>query len=374
MKAWKQAAKIGAVIHGPEVVDSGSALKLIDYLNKFGSVTAILGGTMGRLAVIDAGLEDVIAISPKRRPSESLKDLQADSDILILINQAKTRETGLAFGSKVADNAKINKPFIQIDCGGKFIAMLASADESIAREISNDLGFDLLNIADSRNGIVGKIEHEGNSTKRKLTGVMPGEPITVNGIVIAKAIDNSIEIEAINRNIVKVAGAEMKPHGIKKLPPLDLEKAIIRSGNIRRTKAELGKATECKGNFAVLINHNAEDAFEISKDACVAVTVGDDTTAIAGEILSRLGIPIIGIIDGDLDGLSGGIDMFNTTAASKAKGSAIIRVGHGYDDVIGAQLKEKVFNGIDRKQIAVSELLERIIEIAKDHVMLIERF
>ncbi len=396
MKAWNQADRnrIGVVIHGPEVIDSGAARKLINYLQKFGIVTAILGGTMGRLAIIDAGLDDIIAISPKRKPSESLRDLQATSDMLILINQAKTKETAMAFGSRIADNAKATKPLIQIDCGGKFIAILTGGGENLAERLSKDLGLDLLNIAESQNGKEGNITHEGNVTKRRLTGVMTGELITVNGIVIAKAIDNSIEIEASNKRIVKVNGAEMKLHGIEKLPPLDLERAVIRSGIIRRTNAKPGKALKCKGNWAVLINHNAEDAFEISKDACIAVTVGDDTTAIAREILSRLGIPIIGIIDGDLDGLSGNkdkdntniiadiatdtIDIINTTNimtnAATQNGSTIIRVEPGYDDVIGAQVKEKIFIGVNRAQIKTSELLDRIREIAGSHITTIERF
>lgn len=394
MTAWRQADRdsrdrnrIGVVIHGPEITDSGAALKLINYLQKFGSVTAILGGTMGRLAVIDAGLEDVIAISPERRPSISLRDLQATSDILILADQAKTKETGIAFGSKVADNASATKPLIQIDFGGKFIAILAPGEESLAKIISKDLGFDLLDTAESKDGKEGSITHEGNFIKRRLTGVAPGELITVNGTVIARALDSSIEIVASERRIVKVNGAQIKQHGIEKLPPLDLERAIIRSGNIRRTEARLGRALECKGNWAVLINHNAEDAFEISNDACIAVTVGDDTTAIAGQILSRLSIPIIGIIDGDLDGLSGskakddasdaadkaihttGIDNTDITKTTNIitnavvqKGSTIIKVEHGYDDLIGAKVKEQVFNGADREQIKTTELLDRIIE------------
>jgi len=384
MRAWRQAdrIRIGVVVHGPEIIDSGAALRLINYLKKFGSVTAILGGTMGRLAVIDAGLDNVIAISPKRRPSESLRGLRAGSDILILVNQAKTRETGLAFGSKVADNAKVSKPLIQIDCGGKFIAILAGGVANIAERLSKDLGFGLIDIAKVQNG---STTHEGNVTKRRLTGVMPGELITVNGIVIAKAIDNSVEIEASNKRIIKVIGAEMKLHGIEKLPSLDLESAIVRSGNIRRTEARLGKALKCEGNWAVLINHNAEDAFEISKDACIAVTVGDDTTAIAREILSRLSIPIIGIIDGDLDGLSGNIAINSTRSVADSStnntvnsaiqnGSIIFRVEPGYDDVIGVRVKEQIFKGVDRVQIKTSELLDKIMWVAGSHIMTIERY
>lgn len=74
--------RIGAVVHGPEIIDSGCALQLINYLEKLGSVTAVLGGTMGRVAVIDAGLEDAVFISPRRKPSQSIKDMEATSDVI----------------------------------------------------------------------------------------------------------------------------------------------------------------------------------------------------------------------------------------------------------------------------------------------------
>ena len=66
---------MGVVVHGPEIIDSGNALHLINYLKKFGKVTAVMGGTMGRVAIIDAGLEDVISIRTRRRPSLSIRDL-----------------------------------------------------------------------------------------------------------------------------------------------------------------------------------------------------------------------------------------------------------------------------------------------------------
>ena len=65
--------KIGVVVHGPNIIDSNWALKLIDLLSGYGEVSARLGGTMGRTAVIDKSLEDIIDISKKLVPSDSLK-------------------------------------------------------------------------------------------------------------------------------------------------------------------------------------------------------------------------------------------------------------------------------------------------------------
>ena len=146
--------KIGAVVHGPEIVDLGLALKLLRYLKTLGEVTAILGGTMGRVAVIDAGVENEIKISSYRRPSRSLKDLQTSSDILFLINYAKSRESGLAFAAKVAEAAALSKPLISIDCGGRFVGSMEDMGASInndlaakiSQQVSQDLGLELIKL------------------------------------------------------------------------------------------------------------------------------------------------------------------------------------------------------------------------------------
>ena len=55
--------RIGIVVHGPNIIDSGYALKLINLIKDYGDVKVRLGGTMGRTAVIGASLEDTIVIS-----------------------------------------------------------------------------------------------------------------------------------------------------------------------------------------------------------------------------------------------------------------------------------------------------------------------
>lgn len=57
--------KIGVVVHGPHIIDTGYALKIIKLLERYGKVKAVLGGTMGRTAVYDAHLENIIDISKK---------------------------------------------------------------------------------------------------------------------------------------------------------------------------------------------------------------------------------------------------------------------------------------------------------------------
>ncbi|MEL5889691.1 MAG: DUF2117 domain-containing protein [Methanothrix soehngenii] len=239
--------RIGVVVHGPEIIDSGGAVQLINHLKQMGRVNAVLGGTMGRVAVIDADLEEIITINTRRRPSISIRDMAEDSDIVIILNQAKCRETGLAFGTMVAKLAGIDKPLIQIDCGGRFVADLtlshfASDSEDINEEglavaarLAADLGLDLLRPRPRDCTLI-----QGDTVRRIMTGVIPGELISVNGTVIGRAIGAEVEIKAKGGKIIDLKGAEPKMHGLEKLHRVDLEKAIIRSGSIRRSTVRPG--------------------------------------------------------------------------------------------------------------------------------------
>ncbi len=360
-----RAARIGVVVHGPEIVDSGNVLRLIDYLKKFGSVKAVLGGTMGRVAVMDADLESVISFSPRRRPSLSIRDLAPDSDVIFLLNLAKSRETGLAFGAMVARAAGTEMQLIQIDCGGRFVADLSTAtkdaegsgESGLAAQVASDLSLDLLKPPEIRRA--SRLE-DAVTIRRTLTGVQPGEVISVNGRVVARATGELVEIEARDGRIVDIRGAIPKGHGLEKLHEVDLEKAIIRSGSIRRSLARAKKGVN-RGEGAVFIDHCAEDAFEAAKGAAVALTVGDDTTAIAGDVLARLGIPVVGIVDGDLDRMAEGMTVM--------PGSTIIRVEPGYDDLVGRQVLDDVFGGKERIAINISDLAERVRELAGGHLI-----
>ena len=85
--------RIGIVVHGPNVIDSGYALELINMIKEYGDVSVRLGGTMGRTAVIDRSLENVIDISRKLVPSYSLKIFHDDGVELrqIIYNRSSIR-------------------------------------------------------------------------------------------------------------------------------------------------------------------------------------------------------------------------------------------------------------------------------------------
>ncbi|MCX8207218.1 MAG: DUF2117 domain-containing protein [Methanothrix sp.] len=355
---------IGVVIHGPEVVDTGFAIQALEWLEGQGDVVAVLGGTMGRVAIIDAGLEGRVDISRRRSPSQSVQDLQR-SDLTVLLNHAKSRETGLVFGSIVAARARPANPLIQVDSGGRFVAALANISErsnAIASDLASHFGFEILDAC----MLYDNLRQEGDVIVRRMSGVLPGERISVNGTVIGTATDTDVELLARDGRIVGARGVELKMHGLEKLPYVDLRSAILRSGSVRRT-AGMVKPRLCalrtsrNGRFAI-IDHAAEDAFERAADASFVITIGDDTTAIAGDVLSRMGIPVLGIVDGDLDGICNGLVI--------PEGSVIVMVRSGTDDIIGKAIKE---TSERRRPSSLNDALEMVIEVAGDSIVSIIR-
>lgn len=346
------ADEIGVVVHGPEVVDCGLAQRAIELLSGLGVVTAVLGGTMGRVAVIDGSLEDLIDISRREMPSRSVRRLQEKADYLILLNYAKTRQTAIAFGLMVAERAGPKKPLILADYGGGFAALLAGDGVEIAEKVAASLGLELVDLPRPSS----RTEVSGGIVRRKILGAVPGENVTVDGIVVGVALEDTVEVVTKGGEVVEIRGAGVKLHGIEKLSFVDLDTAILRTGEIRRTWR--APRTVCKGGVdAVLIDHAAEEAFERAEGAMVAVTVGDDTTAIAGEVLARLGTPLVGIVDGDLD------DLCKRTAPTR--GSVVIEVFSGCDDLVGRRVKEEIFAGRDRISMEGLGIEDLVLEVKR---------
>lgn len=338
--------EIGVVVHGPNIIDSGYAKIIIDLFNSYGNVSARLGGTMGRTAVIDSSLEDVIDISRKLFPSESLKLFNDENkDIIFLLNYGKSHVTGQVFGYKVVSNyfSKIeNKdiPLIQIERPGEedgSVIVWNGDVDHIADKIAAKFKLNKITPREIYENHF-KDDTDNNRTCRLVHGVSPNENIMVNGVVIGKSTSNRVVLIAEGGYIVDIVGGVLKHHGVRKLSKIDLESAIIKTGLLRKSHVNpriLKTESNNRSFMIAFVDHAGEDIYKYN-DADLVVTIGDDTTLVSSDILYRFGIPIIGITDGDLDKV--------VEQGFKTKGSIIFEVEEGFDDIVGGKIFDEIFN------------------------------
>lgn len=375
--------EIGVVIHGPDVVDSGMAKKILDKLSGYGNISAIMAGTIGKTAVLDAHLENIIDIRKSLKPSRCIEEFFRTKDIVILLNHGKTTSNGILFAnivmSKLVD--RNIKPLVHIERPGLpdgKIVPWNSKSTDFTLEIAKFLELEITDIPELVTPI--SVENHGQRIIRNVYGVHTGEKIMINGIIVGFAQCEDIQIITENGFIKNIKGARIKEHGLEKLHryeqriPIDLNSCWVKSGplrgnnfSVRKNMTELKylsnqeKSTLDTGDKikAVLIDHEAERSFELAESAQVAVTIGDDTTDIAGDILYRLRIPIIGITDGDIDGFSHNKHIY--------PGSTVLRLQSGSDDIIGKRIKEQIFNGKDYAFFkSLNSLKNKIFSMSKE--------
>ena len=436
--------EIGVVVHGPGIVDSGWAKKIIDILSNFGNVHCRLGGTMGRTAVIDAGLEDVIDISLKLLPSQSLELYNREhADVIFLLNYGKSAETGQVFGYNVFSHyfkqlsnedylATNHKSLyesriliIQIERPGEPDGSIISWNYTLNEQLEKrrnskraKLGLGKDNMVDSLTfnfeeffeglkaaldltevapeDVVAKylsnneeMQEEQNIermlesyedyssshyTYRKIHGVSEGENIFINGIVVGYSNADSIVLVARNGILVDIINGTMKYHGVEKLGPVDLDRVIVKTGLLRKS-SDVNPRILSKNDVFIsdterlmyseeisdddysfkvaYVDHAAYDIYKF-KDFDLVVTVGDDTSLVASDILYRLNIPIIGITDGDLDKV--------VEEGFVNEKSTFLEVASGFDDIVGHYIHEEIFFSKDTLEIPFKEGEESVEE------------
>ena len=359
--------KIGVIVHGPGIIDTGYAEKIIKILKEYGVVECRLGGTMGRTAVMDAHLEDLINIEDKLLPSQSIKMLSKNNDILFLLNYGKSVVTGHTFGYKVLNNAGKNINLIQIERPGETDGVIIPWNDDntyIINELSKRLSLKVTtpeDAADMVKNLTG-FDRDNDIIERKVAGVSPGENIMMNGIIIGKVTHNTLTVIAEDGRITELKGGKIKEHGLEKLGKADLSTEIIKTGLLRTSDNIKPRSIEHIPNKklrAVYLNHAAEDIYKY-RDADILVSIGDDTTLLSSDILYRFNIPVIGITDGDLDKV--------VLKGFKLDTSLIIQVKSGYDDIIGKHIHEKIFDNQEYKEIAsIDSFKEEILDAIKEY-------
>ncbi len=326
------------MVHGPEAVYSGELRETIRLLEGMGSVRAVAGGTMCRAAIIDEGLEGEVDISVCDPPSVALSSLQAR--VLILVNHGKTLGSGIAFGDIVA--GRVARPVVQVERAfaddGVVIAWGSPSSEEpgTAERLSGHFHVGLKRMSPSPCLFY---DTEGQRC-RVVRCAIPGEPLFVNGTFIGIVKSPEVRIYERQGKVCRVEGVEAKETGLARLGICDIWSAMVKSGSLRERPVDacLLPVRDGAGKMAV-IDHAAFASLDsVDRDTVCALTIGDDTTEVAGDVLARLGVRIIGITDGDRDGV--------LTRPARARGSAIFRVRGMTDDEAGAALA-KVVRGRD---------------------------
>ena len=225
-------------------------------------------------------------------------------------------------------------------------------------------------------------------TYRKIHGVSPDENIFINGIVVGYSNADSIVLIARDGLIVDIINGTIKYHGLEKLGPVDLERVIVKTGLLRKsddinprilsqdeiymedTERNLysGEISEDEHSFKVAyVDHAAYDIYKF-KDFDLVVTIGDDTSLVASDILYRFNIPIIGITDGDLDKV--------VEKGFVNEESTFIEVASGFDDIVGQYVHEEIFFSKDTLEVpfdeeanSVEDFKNAILNVFKYHVL-----
>jgi len=188
------------------------------------------------------------------------------------------------------------------------------------------------------------VEQTDEVVTRHIYGARLGEPLLVQGMVVGTVVDEDVAVIVQRGRIVDIVGVATKAHGLEKIGNIDLSTAYVKTGHLRASneacvQRSMVPARPLQRGSVTFVNHCADQTLEsVSETTICTITVGDDTTSICGDILSRVGIPIVGITDGDGDGLY--------TGACGVEGSLVLRLNNASDDDTGFSLERSgVLNG-----------------------------
>ncbi|RZN38382.1 MAG: DUF2117 domain-containing protein [Methanophagales archaeon ANME-1-THS] len=387
---------LGLLVHGPEVLDEGEVEQALATLRNAGfEIQAALGGITGKTAVIDAGMRREIDISKDMKPSEVLADfVRRGLDFILLVNHAKTEESGSVLGEGILKNfitrggVKEKLSFVQLEYCSRIIIpwLVKPGDEDIYRTIRSV--FADFNEKGPRK-LETRCKKDADLMYREIQGVHPGEKIVIDGVIIgtvsSECTNNRITLVAKEGKLMEIVGGTMIKHNLEKLPPLDLSTEMIKTACvIRRTRPKVTGRVEASiarkrkiACYFYTVEHLFPKIEETDADIKVAVTIGDDTTSIAGDILKRFGIRMIGITDGDADGLIAGLESgaLDEYAKFLPDGSVILRLKPETDDIIGQRIKEQIFNNSDELELEgdverhFEDLKQRVLELAKGDII-----
>lgn len=305
------------VVHGPELFDHGEAAWLMNLLCPERIVVA---GVMARTAAEESGLPLEFDARPPSRV------IPAQGSTVFLANRGKTAETGEIFGNIVASRLG-DTGLVHLECSGRIIFCWNGGNEELAGELSQLTGFE----KKSRKSLF-----QCRENMREIRGCIPGETVYVDGIVIGRATAGVVSLRSIGGVIEPVSGLDPKPHGLEKLSLggfVDISTAWCKSGPVRSAMPLTGIRVSAFGRVLVIDHCGHEIYRKMPEDCCGVLAIGDDTTRVCGHICAHLGIPVLGIVDGDMDTI---------LPSAFAPGSVVLDVLCERDDDAGKEIGNTV--------------------------------
>lgn len=344
----------------PGIFDTGWAEVMISLMKKYGDCVAVVGGTVGAVAMMDARLENKVKIIQEKF-SEWINKNRFEFDVIVNSMGASDVERMMADSWHIYKRTAM--PIVGVDTNNRVVAFWSEGAREFAQRLSEDLKFDLKDGKDFGT----TFWREGEREFRRILAVSPGDWILINKIVVGKAEAKDVVVVCEKGNILDIIGAAIKRHGVEKLGRIELSEAKIDTVKVLRNIVK-SRRTDLKAKISkkiAYIEHVGYDVLKLLDEGiCSAVTVGDDTTLIVGDILSRFGIPIIGITDGDAEGLLQGGEL--------APGSTIFKVKS--DDEAGRRIFQQIFEAKPFYEGVLDSLKGRIAEVMKSEIISVITF
>ncbi|MGY0288753.1 MAG: DUF2117 domain-containing protein [Candidatus Methanodesulfokora washburnensis] len=345
--------KILLLFHMPAIFDSGWACKLLQALRECGKVEAVVTGVMGPTAMLDSYLENEVRFL-KEDWKQWIKSSIGKYDIMISAMHATTPERSKAYCWHLLRILGKDAPLIGVDTNNRLVIPWNNKIRNFAEEVARKIGFSVEEPVDYGE----TLWIESGRKYRRVLAVSAGDYILINGLVVGKALSGDVIIVEENGKIIDIKGAQVKRHGLDKLGDIKLEEAKVDTITVLRESPPIRRTFKLeKEDKIAFIDHAGFKIYKfIENKISGAVSVGDDTTTVVGDILSRYSIPIIGIIDEDPDQL--------LREVRYADGSLILHVTS--DDQFGKLVFREIFKNRDLIDAAFDELKDYLVRYARE--------
>ncbi len=327
---------LAILFHGIDIFYDKKSKEILDKLTSIYDAKPFIVGTMGITSLFDSGICGVELIF--KRPSKALSELNGIDSVLIVL-KARSVETARTFLGAIGERTEFSKEIIGIDINTNSLFEVKPGVSTVKdyllsvgfREVSTGKGLD--------------IRKEGDYFVRSVRGCNCSELLLLDGLVVGKIFDRDVKIYVKDGKICEIKGVEIKQHGLEKIRDVDIFRLKIDSTEGFETKTP-NVIRKIKGEDILFINHDAYSIYQNLSNLSGAVTIGDDTTRVSGYILQRFGLPVIGIVDGDKDGVIKGEYFY--------KDSVVFEVAA--DDFAGEKIQSRFFKGKTVKKLDFSKL------------------